>query len=199
MKVSSDNVKTAVLLLGISVVGYIAYKAYATGKAAGDAVTTALDDLGTAISNIGQSAKDTVKKITDGVSNAATDLQTNKGGPLIQPGKAVDFPVGQTYQGITELPFRLWDESTKNFIVSVSATRGIGKSRFGGFDYSKWRVFSDGTIISPAGEYFQMDYTSTAMDSATGFAAKEIWYNGKSAWDVSQVVYPSADNSIFNL
>ena len=147
---TSDQAKTFVILAGSALAVYGAVKVFdkmqKTGVSARDALYGLAHDADIAMGNIADSMR--------GFGIALTNERLYRG-----------------EQGAG--PYRLtpdeFDQSTINFINSWSAASKIP------VDFSKWQVFSDGTIINPYGNYLQMDYASPALETSDGFAVKEIW------------------------
>ena len=82
-----------------------------------------------------------------------------------------------------------WDDSTRTMIAELNRAKGRKPG-----DYSGWQVFTDGTVITPAGDYLKMDYTSTALESPTGWAASSIW--SPAGQDLLTAKYPGAETFI---
>lgn len=189
MAISSDNVK-AVLLAGFGLaIGYTVWKLYdKAGKMGVDIVTAAgeiekdlvngISSLGNTVANMSAELKNAVTKdIPDymamQVNRSAQSVKQTLGMPsTVASGSNAQFS-GPTYT--KQLSIAEWDASTKTFIKSLMKATGTYKSGFLGADYTGWQVFSDGTIIGPDGTYYQMDYSSPAMDTADGFAVNLIW------------------------
>lgn len=82
-----------------------------------------------------------------------------------------------------------WDDSTRTMIADLNRAKGRKPG-----DYSGWQVFTDGTVITPAGDYLKMDYASPALESPTGWAAASIW--SPAGQDLLTAKYPGAETFI---
>lgn len=182
MNINSDNVKTALLIGGVFAVGIFAFKIYSTMKTTGETFDAVTDKIANSADAFIDNAVSTTKQIFSNVAATVT-------GDYSAPGfEAPDF--------VGLVPYSKWDASTKNFVLSLQKLRGRGKGGMNEAEASGYKVYTNGTIITPLGEYFKMDYTSPAMETPDGFAASAIWYNGATNWDLETLKMPKVGGNL---
>lgn len=150
--ITSDQAKTLVIL-GVSAFAvFVGMKIYGKVKSGSGSVMEALHQLATEADNA-------VTKTSDSFNGFLSAFKNER------------LYRGEQGNGPYQLSVSEYDASTKNFIVMWSNASKIP------VNFEAWKVYSDGTIINPYGNYLQMDYTSPALETADGFAEKEIWSN----------------------
>lgn len=169
---------TALVVVGIAAVVLLKKavdKAVAAGKSVADAGNYVHDVIADSLKGAAVYAAETV-------AEGKTIIQSVK-------ASADGAYLAATGQGITTagdyvkaLPSDKWDASTKTLIGDFNQARS--RSRF---NYAGWQVFDNGVIITPAGEYLKMDYSSAALDKANGYAVNQITGN-----DLFTSSYPTA-------
>ena len=138
---TANQIKTGALLAGLAIAGFFAVKVYSRVAAAKNS-----------LSNAGAMMADAVTSIPDQISAAVTDTVNEVKSSL---GLSTnDWTMPDTY-GAKELPFGQWSANTVASINALNQTRGIKRQWSNAGDFSGWKVFSDGTMISPDGFYFQ--------------------------------------------
>lgn len=171
MSISSDNVK-AVLLAGFGVaVVYTVWKLYSkAGQMGTDLVTAAGQiekDLVQGISNMGNTVGNLAASVKNGISSTTDALGLTN-------STASDYQMPAGY-GATLLPFKRWPQSAIDGINAANQLRGIKRAwKFEG-DFAGWKVYSDGTIISPDGYYLRdLIAAGEVSSSQANFAFTEI-------------------------
>lgn len=148
MAISSDNVK-AVLLAGFGVaVVFTVWKLYnKAGQMGTDLVTAAGQiekDLVQGITNLGNTVGGMADKVREGITGGVDSVASSLGIDT----SGYTMPAGY---GATLLPFSRWPQSAIDGINAANRLRGIKRTwKFAG-DFAGWKVYSDGTIISPDG------------------------------------------------
>ncbi|HLO62904.1 MAG TPA: hypothetical protein VK165_08055 [Azonexus sp.] len=172
MAISSDNVK-AVLIAGFGIaIAYTVWKLYnKAGQMGTDLVTAAGQiekDLVQGITNMGNTVGNLADKVKEGITGGVDSVASSLGIDT----SGYQMPAGY---GATLLPFSRWPQSAIDGINAANRLRGIKRTwKFEG-DFAGWKVYSDGTIISPDG-YYLRDLIAAGDVSSTqaNFAFSEI-------------------------
>lgn len=154
-------------------------KAIAAGQSAANAGQWVADSIAETMSN-GAKIVGEAKAAAEAVARHAKE--TADGAYLAATGQSPIYNTSYA-KAITS---DKWDASTKALIGDFNQRHGRAR-----LNYAGWQVFTDGTIISPAGDYLQMDYTAAAMERAGGYAVKDIF---SPAGDPFASIYPGAEN-----
>ncbi|WP_295002955.1 hypothetical protein [uncultured Dechloromonas sp.] len=168
---TSDNVKAILLAgFGIAVVATVWKLYHKAGQMGTDLVTAAGQiekDLVQGITSMGNTVGAMADQVKAGI-NSTTDAL----GLTNSTDNGYQMPAGY---GATLLPFKRWPQSAIDGINAANRLRGIKRTwKFEG-DFAGWKVYSDGTIISPDG-YYLRDLIAAGDVSATqaNFAFSEI-------------------------
>lgn len=159
MTISADNVKAmAYGVAGIAAI-YMIWVAYSKLKKAGETFANIPDTV----------AKVGKQVIQDG-QQAYQDAKSALGMDYTSPGYAMP-------ETTKELPINSASDKIKRFIRDIKLARGILVQNIPA-DFIGWHLYSDGTIISPAGEYFQISSAEAEL-APDQYAIREVWWGGK--------------------
>lgn len=147
--------------------GYFVFAAFARLRSAGKSVAALPEAIAAEVSGAGQA-------VTQAIQGTVDDVKSTLGIPT-NP----DY-VAPAY--VKELSLANWSASTKSIIRDLKRARGI-KVQNNDADFIGWKVFSNGTIISPAGEYLLEKDTG----SADTWAFTPVWFNGATDWNLAGV------------
>ena len=156
--ISSDKVKTVILIVGASLAVYFGVKVYqkiALQKDGVDKATKNAQDILTGIFNDAKTS----------INNGIGSIRTAVGMPVN------DYKMGSEY-GARPLNFSVWPASSKRAVDLIKTKRGERISNNSN-DYLGWQVFSDGTIISPSNEYM-IDRVATGDVTTADTAVRGI-------------------------
>lgn len=138
---TANQIKTGTLLAGLAIAGFFAVKVYSRVAAAKNSLSNAgaimADAVTGAPDRIAQAVTDTVNEV-----KSSLGISTN------------DWTMPAEYNA-KEVSFSQWSANTVATINALNKTRGIKRQWSNAGDFSGWKVFSDGTMISPDGFYFQ--------------------------------------------
>ncbi len=167
---TANQIKTGAMLMGLAIAGLFAVKVYGRMTAMKDSLQSAgslmADAVTSAPDRITQAVTDTVNEV-----KSSLGLSTN------------DWTMPADYNA-KELSFGQWSANTVATINALNKTRGINRQWKNAGDFVGWKVFSDGTIISPDGYYFSSK-TNVAAGAFSDFNAA-----GDLAVNVNQVYSP---------
>jgi hypothetical protein len=174
MKITSDNVKSALYISGAIVGALVLWRAYRLAEAAGNGVAgipgqikQALKDAGNVVVTSVQESVASMDQPVRAAINTVKSVVTNG----VRSDSNPDF-VAPDY--VTELPFKKWPRSALNAINAANKLRGINRTWVFEGDFAGWKVYSNGTIISPDGYYLKdqivmnqygSDYSNPAEDA----------------------------------
>lgn len=189
MQITASHLKTAAYI-GIAGIGIlIAFRAYRLSESLGKGLTGIPEQLS-------QASRDAAQLVTEGIATAKKSASEALQNTTDSVRGAIDSVTGRavTVSGnyAVELPSDKWDKSTLKVIEIFNKKHGRGAK-----DYSGWHVYSDGTIITPAGDYLQMDYSHPTMDQIDGFAVSERY--SPSGDSLGNFLYPSAQSFLDEL
>lgn len=159
MKIDSENAKLAFYGIAAIAVFAIGYSIYSKVKSTGGTISDIGNAIDASISETIRTVKNTVLNMSDSVSGFAQQFTGDR-----------EF-VGEQGKGAYELTVDEYDPSTLAFI------KADGKG-----SPSDYKVFSNGVIIDPYGNYKQMDFSNVDMSSIDGYAVKDIWQNPRYAF-----------------
>jgi len=170
--------------------GVVIYRAYALAKSAGQGISSIPGQVAQAVSDLGTIAKEqaalaaqSAKQVYDSTVGAAVDTVSNAAREAAIGSGAYTPP-----EYIREVPVSQWDGALKSWVRSIKKLRNIKVQNVDG-DFIGWKYFTDGTLISPAGEYFQRNDKKVPVDQRGDTTAfSEVFYNGENIWDVSKVL-----------
>lgn len=170
--------------------GLVVWRTYRLAQAAGQGLSNLPGQMGDALKDVGALVKEqaaiaaesarqvyqnTVGVAVDSVSSAAREVAIGTG--LYTPPDYVN-----------EIPLSQWDGGLRAWVRSIKTLRKI-KVQNVDADFIGWKYYSNGTLISPAGEYFLRNTEAVPESLASTTAAfSEAWYNGAPVWDVSKVL-----------
>lgn len=138
---TAGQIKTGAMLAGLAIAGFFAVKVYSRVAAAKNS-----------LSNAGAMMANAVTSIPDQISAAVTDTVNEVKSSLGLSTNDWTMPDGY---GAKELPFGQWSANTVASINALNQTRGINRQWKYAGDFTGWKAYSDGTIISPDGFYFR--------------------------------------------
>lgn len=164
---NTRTLKLAVIAAVTLTGGYFVFAAFARLRNAGASVAALPQALAAEVAGAGQA-------VTDAIQGTVNDVKSSLGIPT-NP----DY-VAPAY--VKELSLANWSASTRAMIRDLKRARGI-KVQNVDADFIGWKVFSNGTIISPAGEYLLEKETSTA----DAWAFTPVWFNGATDWNLAGV------------
>lgn len=137
---TANQIKTGAMLVGLAIAGLFAVKVYGRMTAMKNSLSSAgammTDAVTGAPDRIAQAVTDTVNEV-----KSSLGISTN------------DWTMPAEYNA-KEVSFSQWSANTVATINALNKTRGINREWKNAGDFSGWKVFSDGTIISPDGYYF---------------------------------------------
>lgn len=144
------------------------------------------NSLGNAAGSVEQGLISGIGAMSDAMGQAAARVRAG----IDAAAGLFDFQSREiSYPNPKALGSTQWDDSTRNMIAQLNQAKGRKPG-----DYSGWQVFTDGTVITPAGDYLKMDYSSPALESADGWAASAIW--SPAGQDLLTAKYPGAQSFI---
>jgi hypothetical protein len=164
---NTRTLKLAVIAAVTLTGGYFVFAAFARLRTAGATITNLPEAIAAEVSGAGQA-------VNDAIQGTVNDVKSSLGIPT-NP----DY-VAPAY--VKELSVSNWSASTKAMIRDLKRARGI-KVQNVPADFIGWKVFSNGTIISPAGEYL-MEKEPSASDA---WAFSPVWFNGATDWNMAGV------------
>lgn len=164
---NTRTVKLAVIAAVTLTGGYLIFAAFARLRSVGASVA-ALPQA------IAEEAKKAGNTIAETVQGKVDDVKSSLGIPT-NP----DY-VAPAY--VKELSIANWSASTKAMIRDLKRARGI-KVQNVDADFIGWKVFSNGTIISPAGEYL----LEQGADNDNQWSFSPVWFNGATDWNLAGV------------
>lgn len=140
--ITSDNAKTIVIIGGALAIAYGVYslqkRAEKFGGSLWNAAESAAHDADVAVS---QGIRTVRNAIADSTGIISRDNSSDTNPDYVAP------------EYVVELPFSKWPQSIKDNINILNRTRGITRVWKYEGDFSGWKVFSNGTVISPEGYY----------------------------------------------
>lgn len=164
---NARTLKLAVIAAVTLTGGYFIFSAINRIRSAGRTLADLPAAMGAEVSGAGQAVAAVIQGTVD-------DVKTSLGIPT-NP----DY-VAPAY--VKELSIANWPISTKAMIRDLKRSRGI-KVQNVPADFIGWKVYSNGTIISPAGEYLLAK--DTGSDNTWAFSP--VWFNGASDWNITGV------------
>lgn len=173
---TSDNVKAGLLLIGGGVVLYIGWKVYRTGANIQNAISSSMADISNAMKSAATSASTAAGEVVTGIQQTIT-------------GNGYQMPAEYN---VRQLSFSQWPVTVLSFIKETDKGRGVKNLTYPG-DFAGWKVFSDGTVISPLGEYYQVNLGNPG---SIDYTAKEIFFNGLTDWNPFNFKYQWQTNQV---
>lgn len=164
---NTRTVKLAVIAAVTLTGGYFVFAAIAKIRTAGRTLADLPAAMGAEVSGAGQAVAAVIQGTVDDVKSSL-GIPTNP-----------DY-VAPAY--VKELSIANWSASTKAMIRDLKRARGI-KVQNVDADFIGWKVYSNGTIISPAGEYL----LEQGADNDNTWAFTPVWFNGATDWNVAGV------------
>lgn len=161
---NTRTLKLAVIAAVTLTGGYFVFAAIAKIRTAGRTLADLPAAMGAEVTGAGQAVAAVIQGTVDDVKSSL-GIPTNP-----------DY-VAPAY--VKELSIANWSASTKSIIRDLKRARGI-KVQNVDADFIGWKVYSNGTIISPAGEYLLEKDTG----SADTWAFTPVWFNGATDWNV---------------
>lgn len=168
---TSDQLKTGLMLAAIALGGLVAVRVYNRASVLGSTVAKAGDIVSNVPAMVSQAVSDTV---TDTINTVKSSLGMEVDNGWTMPA---DY-------GARELPFSQWSSNAQATINALNKTRGIKREWKYAGDFTGWKVFSDGTMISPDGFYFS-SRTNVLASQSPDFAQ-----DGNLLVNVDQVFAP---------
>ncbi|MBL0233279.1 MAG: hypothetical protein IPQ08_06400 [Chitinophagaceae bacterium] len=165
MKIDSEGVKLAFYGIAAIAVFAIGYSLYSKVKNTGGTLSDMGNAIDATINDTIQSVKNTVSNMSDSASGFISQFTGER-----------EY-VGSQGKGPYQLTADEYDKSTMSYINAMNT---LNKRKAG--DISGYKIFSDGTIIDPYGNYKQMRYDTSATETADGFAVADIWNNPRYAF-----------------
>lgn len=174
---TSDNVKSLAIVLVVGAGAFMVYRAYANVAQGTAAASQSVKDVITGLTNQVNALKNSAGQVIDSATTSISDA--------IDAGKRAlgqDVPVSSATNSefkptayVTELPFSRWPQSAIDGINALNRTRGITRTWKYAGDFAGWKVYSNGTVISPDGFYLRDLLAAGDMTGAAGaFAMTEI-------------------------
>lgn len=189
MKITSDTVKALAIGLLTIAGGLVAYRAFKLAQAAGQGIANmpgqlsqALVDVGALVKEQAGIAAESMARVYDNTVGAAVD-----GVGSVVREVAISSGAYTPPDYVNEIPVSQWDSGIRAWVRALKSARKI-KVQNVDADFIGWKFYSNGTLISPAGEYFTRDYASAANETADGAAFAPVWYQGAPIWDVGKVL-----------
>lgn len=161
------TVKLAVIGAVTLTAGYFIFAAIAKIRTAGRTLADLPAAMGAEVSGAGQAVAAVIQGTVDDVKSSL-GIPTNP-----------DY-VAPAY--VKELSLANWSASTRAMIRDLKRARGI-KVQNVDADFIGWKVFSNGTIISPAGEYL----LEQGADNDNQWSFSPVWFNGATDWNLAGV------------
>lgn len=164
---NTRTLKLAVIAAVTLTAGYFIFSAFTRIRAAGASLAAIPDAIASELSGAGQAVSQAIQGTVDDIKSSV-GISTNP-----------DY-VAPAY--VKELTIANWPASTKAMIRDLKRARGI-KVQNVDADFIGWKVFSNGTIISPAGEYL----LEQTPDNDNTWAFTPVWFNGATDWNLAGV------------
>lgn len=142
---TGNQVKNVALLIGVAVAGFVAVNVYNRFSR----MVQSGGDMATAIKN---AIAEQASAIPAAVGNSVTESVNAVKSSLGLSTSNADFVQSYT---VKELPFSRWSQSAIDGINAANRLRGITRTWKYAGDFAGWKVYSDGTCISPDGYYLR--------------------------------------------
>lgn len=186
MKIDSETVKSALYIGGAIAVVYtvvsISRKMKETGDDFAAAAQRVINDARAAAAAIPEYITQKGQEIGTEVNNTIQTAKKFVGAESTVTSSNPDF-VAPTY--VREVPKAQWPAAVKNFVKLQAKARGEYKTGLFGFDYSGWHYYTDGTIMTDSGDYWQINNIGAGMETAEGFSVTGIYAGADSPWQVN--------------
>lgn len=169
--------------------GLILYRATKLAQAAGQGLANIPGYIGNALTEVGALVKEQAGIAAESMSNlysGAVSSVTDSVGSVVRE-VAIGSGAYTPPEYVKEIPSRQWDSAIRAWVRALKIARKVKVMNVEG-DFIGWKYYSNGTLISPAGEYFMRDFVSPANETADGAAFAQVWYEGSPIWDVGQVL-----------
>lgn len=186
---TSESIKLVALGLVMMAGGLVAYRAYKLAEAAGQGLANIPGQMGQALVDVGALVKEQAAIAAESLARVYGDTV---GAAVDTVGGVVrEVAIGSgAYtppEYVKEIPLAQWDSGIRAWVRAIKTARKI-KVQNVDADFIGWKFYSNGTLISPAGEYFTRDYASAANETADGAAFAPVWFQGAPVWDVEKVL-----------
>lgn len=166
------------------VAGLVIWRTYRLAQAAGNTIANFPGQIGNALADVGALIKEQAGIAADSARQVYQDTVGAAVDSVAAAGREVAIGTGlyTPPDYVTEVPLSQWDSSLKDWVRGIKRLRKISVQG-NNADFIGWKYYSNGTLISPAGEYFlrNANYPDTA-------AMQEIYFQGAPEWDITKVL-----------
>jgi hypothetical protein len=163
---TSDNVKAVLYAVAGTVALVAVWKVVATANQIGNNISGAGAAVDQMMENAMANLRKNIAEVGNSIANSipsANDVTRSIRESMGLSNPNPDF-VAPDY--VTLLPLAQWSDSVKAFIRDSLRVRKLKVSNTA-TDFVGWKVYSDGTVISPYGEYFSMTATGPGLYTAS--------------------------------